>query len=565
MERKIPAAGQTAECRKQDRCQHCQQGRKYTTIGSTSNAGYTKECQRQTTSHKKTANIEQQCLTQQDEIQECEVELVDTIPQYHHYPAELIVCALRLFTEANLGFRTIATVLRVTQNTEGTDSPGFHAIRLWVLRFGLYHLQYERPRREDWVYVIDHSVSVDSLKCFIILGVSLSRMKTHGFNLGHRDVELLDLQLMDCNKADNVLERLNLTSSRFGCPVQIVSDGASELKKAVELFREENPKVRWIYDITHRLALLVSRLFEADTHWESLQTYINQSRSKCQLTGLSFLLPPKERSRSRWLNVAETVDWLEHMLALQKRFDGRDYRLGYVLPNINNLKVAGSYQKRLILRLKPLQGKPMGTNRDEFAQALQERLGEDASERLINNLVAQSDINALKFNEVFGWLTDYEQKVPDYGRIVKMLKKVQAIIKHDGLSKKSVSKCTEALQQISNSKGQAFEFEKELSALLEQSVVDYNDHEVCLGSSDVIESLFGKFKNQLKRTALGCMSVSVLSVVLHTCKINVQTVLESLTSIKSGDVSKWFKDFAGESLLALRKKAFKKGTKARST
>jgi len=95
-------------------------------------------------------------------------------------------------------------------------------------------------------------------------------MKADGFNVGHRDMELLDLQLMDCSNANGVLERLTLTSSKFGCPVQIVSDGGSDLKKAVALFREENPDTRWVYDITHCLALLVSKCFGADSHWENL-------------------------------------------------------------------------------------------------------------------------------------------------------------------------------------------------------------------------------------------------------------------------------------------------------
>ena len=489
---------------------------------------------------------------------------MDSIPWQHQYPAEWIICALNLFTEANLGFRTIANVLRISRGIQKVDSPSFHTIRLWILRFGLYQLHRERPRREDWVYVIDHSVSIDSLKCFIILAMPLSKMKADGFNLGHRDMELLDLQLMDCSNAQRVLERLTLTSSKFGCPVQIVSDGGSDLKKAVALFREENPDTRWVYDITHRLALLVSKFFGADSHWENLCKQINQSRSNCQMTGLSFLLPPKERSRSRWLNVTEIVDWLERMLVLQKRFNERDYCLGYVLPKISQLKVTGCYQKRLIRRLKPLQGKAMGSSRDDFAQSLRKHLGKDASERLINSLVDQSDVNALKFNELFGWLSAYEQKTHHYAQIVKMLKTVQSILKHKGLSKETVNKCTEELTQMSDSNGPSHEFGNQLKELLEQSVADYTDCEVSLGSSDVLESLFGKFKNQIKRTALGCMSASVLSVVLHTCKINAQTLLKSFASIKTDDVSKWFKQQAGESLLGLRKKALGSRTKARS-
>ena len=84
-----------------------------------------------------------------------------------------------------------------------------------------------------------------------------------------------------------------------------------------------------------------------------------------------------------------------------------------------------------------------------------------------------------------------------------MLKTVQSILKHKGLSKKTVSKCTEELTQMSNSNGPSHEFGNQLKELLEESVADYTDSEVSLGSSDVLESLFGKFKNQIIRTALG--------------------------------------------------------------
>ncbi len=165
---------------------------------------------------------------------------------------------------------------------------------------------------------------------------------------------------------------------------------------------------------------------------------------------------------------------------------------------------------------------------------------------------------------LFGWLSAYEQSIEDYAQIVRALKAVQSIIKQKGLSRETVRRCTGELAQMIDSTGLVHEFANQLKALLEESVADYTDWEVSLGSSDVLESWFGKFKNQIKRTALGCMSASVLSVVLHTCKINAQGVLESFASIKTNDVSKWFNQQAGESLLSLRKKAFGLRTKVRS-
>ena len=53
----------------------------------------------------------------------------------------------------------------------------------------------------------------------------------------------------------------------------------------------------------------------------------------------------------------------------------------------------------------------------------------------------------------------------------------------------------------------------------------------------------------------------VHAVLFVACKMNAQTVLKFFTSIKTEDVSKWFKQQAGESLLALQKKRWGKEQK----
>lgn len=73
--------------------------------------------------------------------------------------------------------------------------------------------------------------------------------------------------------------------------------------------------------------------------------------------------------------------------------------------------------------------------------------------------------------------------------------------------------------------------------------------------SDIIESIFGKFKMKINQSIGGIYS-SVLSIVLFCTPLTTDLIKEILTRTKISDVNKWFTQMAGRSNLSKRKQAF---------
>jgi len=73
--------------------------------------------------------------------------------------------------------------------------------------------------------------------------------------------------------------------------------------------------------------------------------------------------------------------------------------------------------------------------------------------------------------------------------------------------------------------------------------------------SDIIESVFGKFKAKTKQV-VGGIYETVLSIVLFCNNITEELITEILSNVKMADVDNWFKQMSGVSNLAKRRLAF---------
>ena len=104
------------------------------------------------------------------------------------------------------------------------DVPCFSTIRSWILRVGHYALTRPLDRETPWVWLIDHTMQIGTVKMFAILGCPLNRVP-----FGERALQLSDLQLvalvpMEKSNAALVDAELVKAVDRVGQPHTIVSD-----------------------------------------------------------------------------------------------------------------------------------------------------------------------------------------------------------------------------------------------------------------------------------------------------------------------------------------------------
>jgi hypothetical protein len=153
-----------------------------------------------------------------------------------------------------------AMALLVQEQFASFAVPSFSAIRSWLLRVGLYALTRPLPRRtRGWVWLVDHTIQIGTLKILVILGCPLDRVP-----FGERALQLADLQLvalvpMEQSTGATVNNELDRAVERTGVPAQIVGDQGSDLKKGITDFCNWEIYTEYVPDVAHYGATLLER------------------------------------------------------------------------------------------------------------------------------------------------------------------------------------------------------------------------------------------------------------------------------------------------------------------
>jgi len=166
-----------------------------------------------------------------------------------------------------------------------------------------------------------------------------------------------------------------------------------------------------------------------------------------------------------------------------------------------------------------------------------------------------------KFAQLFGWLSGFEEHLQEAAQMVEMIQSVCARIKRQGLSAEQVEWCANRIEAIARTErtqafgGRVLEFVREQAALARPG-------EKLLGSSDVIESMFGKYKGAVERSPLKAITEMVLLVAAWTSPRTPELIREAMETVGTAEVGAWFEANGEPSLLAKRRAALRdyKGT-----
>jgi len=237
--------------------------------------------------------------------------------EYHHYCFGLI----RLFLElvlvgaSSMGSASASLKLMRMFLPGVMSAPTAECGQLWLLRIGLYEVIRPKEKTEDRIWIIDHTVQIGDMKCLLILGCRSSWWQENRGPLNHRDVEVLALEPVVKSDGEIVRTQLEDTAVKTGTPRAIVSDHGSDIKRGIEAFQEDHPQTVDLYDIAHKIAILLKRELEADTNWAAYVKHLGQAKQCLQQTALAFLTPPSFRNKARYMNLEKLVSWGMNALA----------------------------------------------------------------------------------------------------------------------------------------------------------------------------------------------------------------------------------------------------------
>ena len=101
--------------------------------------------------------------------------------------------------------------------------------------------------------------------------------------------------------------------------------------------------------------------------------------------------------------------------------------------------------------------------------------------------------------------------------------------------------------------------QKALLEFVREQSVHARPGERLIGSSEVIESLIGKYKRLQSTHSQGGMTAMILSVGAIVAKKTIQTICDALTATNTQDVLDWCHSHLGITLQAQRRLAFSTG------
>jgi hypothetical protein len=224
-----------------------------------------------------------------------------------HYDLDRIWLCLSCVLAGKAPLQAVPRLLGVFDDFLRSDFagpvPDWTASRMWLMRLGLGQLRQPVVQAPDWVWLLDHSVQLGRERCLVVLGGRLSEMPPGP--LRRQDLRLLHLKVMrDPDRHSNHKELLAVLR-RTGPPRAILSDHGADLRGGLRLLREGEglSETLDVYDIKHRCALALQHHLEGDARWAEFLTLIGTTRNALKQTEWAFLLPPVQRSKSRYLNL----------------------------------------------------------------------------------------------------------------------------------------------------------------------------------------------------------------------------------------------------------------------
>lgn len=194
-------------------------------------------------------------------------------------------------------------------------TPHFTTVRQWVLKKGYYQVAHRTfEKAKDWCAIFDLTVEVGALKCLLVLGIRLQSLKDRDcFNLSHRDTEVLGIYFTTNSTGQFVNESLKDAEKKIGNPFAcLLLDQGSDVTKGANMYQSNSKQTVVVHDISHKIAIVLEKKLKRDPKWKIFCDHLSATKLKVQqTTDLAALMPPKLRSKARYMSADVLMNWVE--------------------------------------------------------------------------------------------------------------------------------------------------------------------------------------------------------------------------------------------------------------
>ena len=372
--------------------------------------------------------------------------------------------------------------MEVLNSIQKTDfwTPHFTSIINWVLRCGLSILRSAKPSEKPWVAIIDASIGVGTKKILVVLRVPLDLLKRKkNTALVLEDTECVGVHISDSWNGESVQQKLIETFDQTGFPVAVLKDQGSDIKRGIKLLSEsKNIPIETIEDVGHVASNALKAEFSELDSFKDFMGSVNMIRNQIRQSRVSFLSPPKLRSHSRFMSIGRLAKWGKRILEVsEKAKKNNDTKLSEIMNlYFSGVELCGEFLGRFISTCEGV---------DSFLKiAKTEGIGK-LNTRKLKLVLSKMPYKSKTRLELRNWLK-----------------------RHEKIRSKLAKKTGDHLLNL-------------------------------MVSTDVLESLFGKFKQVIFRCPNKEYGKSVLVIPLLCGKLDYETVRKHISSTSQNDLKIW--------------------------
>lgn len=400
---------------------------------------------------------------------------------------------LTITIKGSVKFRTLEKDCKIREaiTQEDKQAPSHVTIRNWALKIGYYELTQKKEKADDWIIILDHSIQFGSEKILVILGIRERDFLKLKRPLQYADLSTLQLVNKNSWNGKLVADELKKLEATMGKFKYAVGDYGSDLRKGLVL-----SKIPHIHDLSHLIALIAEKLYEKDNRFIEFKNKMSNMRSKFSQTNIAAIVPPKGRKKSEYQSFDKIIKW------------------GNAASNVINNKL----------------------NDPKQINYLQEYFETKTLDRIKTEL---------------SWISHYTGLITELTEINRSIKEVETELKHNGLSKRSLKKCEKIVGRMKSKQGK--NFKKILFLKINEQIQLLPTTKTILFSSDILESIFGKYKNRVSENPMASITSLMLIIAAFTCNLTEENVTKSIENVKVSDMKKWSNENTPISLFKQRK------------
>jgi hypothetical protein len=377
--------------------------------------------------------------------------------------------------------------------------PHYTTVRFWLLRLAYYKLHRPKEQRPDWVWITDHSNQIGQEKCFVILAVRLSQLPPPGPDFPLRLSQMEPIELEPVTVSDKQVVYRQLEAN-------IAKTG---VPRAI------------IDDQGGDLAGGVQLFCQA--HPETIEIYDASHKAAC-------LLKARLEHDEQWKAFTAKVG--------QTKCGAQQTEWAFLIPPSQKLKAR-------YMNLKPLITWAVNTL----------VLLDNPGPELLKYGTRE------RLEEKLGWLRQFRERLADWSEMHQTIDIVLQFVRTQGLYREAAKDLRKELRKLRVG-ASAAKLRDDLTEFVARQVKPLKPGERLPGTSEVIESAFGKFKTLERDQAKGGFTGLLLALAACVAERTQEVVHEALQKTRTREVIAWIKANLGDTVGSKRRIAYQAAKKS---